>query len=113
MRRYDRGGSVQLAPVVHDRSGGRRGEHLHHGRRAHDHGRRQRSVREEPLAREGGSGEGGGIVDWWNRKDYDCQKVICDCIMYQYEAETSVQVEEGKGTVAHAWNCTACGNCGL
>ena len=62
---------------------------------------------------EGGSGEGGGIVDWWNRKDYDCQKVICDCIMYQYEAETSVQVEEGKGTVAHAWNCTACGNCGL
>ena len=29
---------VQLAPVLHDRSGGRCGEHLHDGRRAHDYG---------------------------------------------------------------------------
>ncbi|MFR2070294.1 MAG: hypothetical protein ACLS4S_09025 [Bacteroides nordii] len=68
---------------------------------------------EEGEDNKGESGESGGNDSWWNRKDYRCEKVICDCIVYKYEAESAKRVEDGKGTVAHAWNCTSCGNCGL
>lgn len=61
----------------------------------------------------GESGESGGNDSWWNRKDYICKEVTCNCIIYEYKAQVSERVEDGKGTVAHAWNCTSCGNCGL
>ncbi len=44
VRRPHRRGPVQLAPVLHHRPGGRCREHLHYGRRAHDHGGRRRAL---------------------------------------------------------------------
>lgn len=64
----------------------------------------------------GGSGESsesGENDSWWDRKDYNCKKVICDCILYKYQSEVAERVENGKGTEAHAWNCTSCGDCGF
>lgn len=49
---------------------------------------------------------------WWNRLDYVCVEVTCECILYSYNSNVASKVEDGKGTVAHAWNCTGCGDCG-
>ena len=52
------------------------------------------------------------IKDWWNRKDYDCVKVRCTCIGYNFESTRPDFVGEGKGTVAHQWECGSCNGCG-
>lgn len=62
---------------------------------------------------EGGSGEGGGISGWWDRKDYTCRDVICDCITHEYKSTYAEYKGDGKGDVAHMWNCKGCGDCGF
>lgn len=52
------------------------------------------------------------LESWWNRPDYICVDVICQCILYSYDSTVALKVEDGKGTVAHQWNCTGCGDCG-
>ncbi|MBD5244697.1 MAG: hypothetical protein HDS57_04445 [Barnesiella sp.] len=52
------------------------------------------------------------LEEWWNRLDYVCVKVECNCILYQFHSVVAQPVEEGKGTVAHTWSCTGCGDCG-
>lgn len=52
----------------------------------------------------------GGIKEWWNRKDYVCISVTCQMIVATYKSNYAKKVENGKGTVAHIWNCTGCGN---
>lgn len=54
----------------------------------------------------------GSIEDWWHRKDYDCVKVRCTCIGYNYESKVGSFVGKGKGSVAHIWDCAGCGDCG-
>lgn len=48
----------------------------------------------------------------WNRKDYDCVAVTCQCFFYKYQSKSAAFVGEGKGSVAHIWECTGCGDCG-
>lgn len=48
----------------------------------------------------------------WNRKDYDCVAVTCQCIFLKYQSKSAAFVGEGKGSVAHIWECTGCGDCG-
>lgn len=50
--------------------------------------------------------------EWWNRKDYDCVAVTYQCLLGKYPSNVADYVGEGKGSVAHSWNCTGCGNCG-
>lgn len=52
------------------------------------------------------------VKEWWNRKDYDCVPVTCNCIAYEYPSDVAASTEKGKGGVAHTWNCTGCGDCG-
>lgn len=53
-----------------------------------------------------------GSVSWWDRPDYVCRSVICQCLFYSYESDVAEKVPDGTGTVAHTWNCTGCGDCG-
>lgn len=50
--------------------------------------------------------------EWWNRNDYDCVAVTCCCLLGSYPSNVSDYVGEGKGSVAHSWSCTGCGDCG-
>ena len=34
------------------------------------------------------------IEEWWNRKDYTCVSVTCECIMYDYKSEVASAVDE-------------------
>lgn len=52
------------------------------------------------------------IEEWWNRKDYTCVSVTCECIMYDYKSEVASAVDAGTGDAAHTWNCPGCGDCG-
>lgn len=52
------------------------------------------------------------LSEWWNRKDYDCVPVTCECLLYNYQSDVAKRVDDGCGEVAHTWNCTGCGNCG-
>ena len=62
---------------------------------------------------EGGSSEGGGIIDWWDRKDYTCISVTCECITHRYKSTYAEYKGDGKGDVAYMWNCKGCGDCGF
>ena len=52
------------------------------------------------------------FIEYWNRLDYDCTDVTCNCILYTYSSEIAVYVGEGNGSVAHTWSCAGCGDCG-
>ncbi|MEE0572192.1 MAG: NVEALA domain-containing protein [Paraprevotella clara] len=54
----------------------------------------------------------GSIEDYWNRPDYDCVDVTCNCVVYKYDSDAAQYMGKGKGTVARTWNCTGCGSCG-
>lgn len=51
-------------------------------------------------------------LGWWDRPDYNCVTVTCQCIFYSYTSNVAQYVGEGAGSVAHQWNCTGCGDCG-
>lgn len=53
------------------------------------------------------------LGEYWYRKDYDCVAVTCQCIFLKYQSESAEFVGEGKGSVAHFWECKGCGNCGF
>lgn len=53
-----------------------------------------------------------GFIEYWNRLDYDCISVTCNCILYTYNSEVAFYVGNGNGTVAHTWSCAGCGECG-
>ena len=61
----------------------------------------------EALANDDEAGD-----SWWDRKDYECIDVTCECILYRYSSQVSQYMGAGKGTVAHMWDCTGCGGCG-
>lgn len=53
------------------------------------------------------------LNEWWNRNDYVCSPVICECIFYHYSSDVADMVEKGKGSVAHTWDCAGCADgCG-
>lgn len=56
--------------------------------------------------------EAGWIEDYWDREDYNCISVTCQCVFYSYRGEVSEYVGAGNGTVAHQWSCSGCGDCG-
>lgn len=56
--------------------------------------------------------KGGGILDWWNRKDYICIDVQCVTFAGNYDSSVSQKVEDGTGTEAHSWSCPGCGGNG-
>lgn len=49
---------------------------------------------------------------WWDRKDYNCVTVTCNCIFYSYSSDVAEYAGDGNGSVAHTWNCSGCGSCG-
>jgi len=50
------------------------------------------------------------LCEWWDRPDYNCEKVLCWFIFpwTTYESLEAVFVGEGLGSVAHTWNCAGC-----
>jgi hypothetical protein len=48
------------------------------------------------------------IEEWWNRPDYSCVSVTCQAILYTYPSTVAEYKGEGKGSVAHTWNCSGC-----
>lgn len=49
---------------------------------------------------------------WWDRCDYVCVSVQCQCIFVSYQGQVAQYVGDGAGTVAHTWSCSGCGDCG-
>lgn len=45
------------------------------------------------------------LENWYNRKDYICVDGWCVAIGYRYESMGAKKVAEGKGYVAHTWDC--------
>lgn len=52
--------------------------------------------------------KGGGILDWWNRKDWICVDVICTDLTRAWKSSVSKKVEDGTGTEPHSWSCPGC-----
>ena len=52
------------------------------------------------------------IGDWWDRCDYDCISVTCQCFIYTSQSTVAKYVGDGLGTVPHTWSCVGCGDCG-
>lgn len=47
-----------------------------------------------------------GIIDWWNRNDYDCVEV--PCVIPTIVGTVAVFSGKGKGSVPHTWCCITC-----
>ncbi len=56
---------------------------------------------------------GNWLEEWWNRNDYTCVEITCQCFLYSYKSDTAAYAGDGKGEEAHTWNCTGCADgCG-
>lgn len=54
------------------------------------------------------------VGEWWDRKDYNCISVTCKPLFLpSYKSNFAEKVEDGKGSVAHTWSCTGCGDAGF